>query len=31
LDNLYVEALMTLHHNVDNKRSLVDEYYAYLL
>ena len=30
LDNLYVETLMTLHHNVGTKRSLVDERFAYL-
>jgi len=30
LDNLYVETLMTLHHNVDTKRSLVDERSTYL-
>jgi len=30
LDNLYVETLMTLHHNVDTKCSLVDERSAYL-
>jgi len=30
LDNLYVVTLMTLHHNVDTKRNLVDERSAYL-
>jgi len=30
LDNLYVETLMNLHHNVSTKRSLVDERSAYL-
>ena len=30
LDNLYAETLMTLHHNVGTKRSLVDERSAYL-
>ena len=30
LDNLYVETLMTLHHNVGTKHSLVDEQSAYL-
>jgi len=30
LDNLYAETLLTLHHNVGTKRSLVDERYAYL-
>jgi len=30
LDNLYFETLMTLHHNVGTKRSLVDERSAYL-
>ena len=30
LDNLYAEILMTLHHNVGSKRSLVDERSAYL-
>jgi len=30
LDNLYVETLMTLHHNIRTKRSLVDERSAYL-
>jgi len=30
LDNLYVETLMTLHHNVGTKRSLVDERSVYL-
>jgi len=30
LDNLYVKTLMTLHHNVGMKRSLVDERSAYL-
>ena len=30
LDNLYVETLMTLHHNVDIKRSLVNECSAFL-
>ena len=30
LDNLYAENLMTLHHNVGTKRSLVDEQSAYL-
>jgi len=30
LDNLYVKTLMTLHHNVDIKCSLVDERSAYL-
>ena len=30
LDNLYAETLMTLHHNVDTKHSLVDKSFAYL-
>jgi len=30
LDNLYVETIMTLHHNIDTKHSLVDEQSAYL-
>jgi len=30
LDNLYVATLMTLHHNVGTKRSLVDERSTYL-
>ncbi|WVZ13110.1 hypothetical protein V8G54_017640 [Vigna mungo] len=30
LDNLYAKTLMTLHHNVSTKRSLVDERSAYL-
>ena len=30
LDNLYAETLMTLHHNVGTKRSLVNECSAYL-
>jgi len=30
LDNLYVETLMTLHHNVGTKRSLVNECSAFL-
>jgi len=30
LDNLYVETLMTLHHNVNTKHSLVNECSAYL-
>jgi len=30
LDNLYVETLMTLHHNVVTKRSLVNECSTYL-
>ena len=30
LDNLYAETLLTLHHNVGTKRSLVDERSAYL-
>jgi len=30
LDNLYVETLMTLHHNVGAKRSLVNEHFVYL-
>jgi len=30
LDNLYAETLMTLHHNVDTKRSLVNECSAFL-
>jgi len=29
LDNLYVETLMTLHHNVSIKRSLVDGRFSY--
>ena len=29
-NNLYVEILMTLHHNVDTKRGLVNECSAYL-
>ena len=30
LDNLYDEALMTSHHNVGTKRSLVNECFAFL-
>jgi len=30
LDNLYVETLMTLHHNVGTKRGLVNECSTYL-
>jgi len=30
LDNLYVETLMTLHHNVGTKRGLVNECSVYL-
>jgi len=30
LDNLYVETLMTMHHNVGTKRGLVNECSAYL-
>jgi len=30
LDNLYVKTLMTLHHNIGTKHSLVDERSAYL-
>ena len=30
LDHLYVETLMTLHHNVRTKHSLVNECYAFL-
>ena len=30
LDNLYAETLMTLHHNVGTKHSLVNECSAYL-
>ena len=30
LDNLFVETLLTLHHNIGTKRSLVTEQYAYL-
>jgi len=31
LDNLYAKTLMTLHHNVDTKRNLVNECFVYLL
>ena len=30
LDSLYVETLMTLHHNVGTKRSLVNKRFAHL-
>jgi len=30
LDNVYVETLMTLHHNVDIKHSLVNKCFTYL-
>ena len=30
IDNLYVETLMTMHHNVVTKRGLVNEFSAYL-
>ena len=30
LDNLYVETLMTLHHNVGTKRGLANKQFAYL-